>query len=480
MAAYTIDKIEYDNNVYNLQDNVSGYITGISSSDVTTALGFTPYNSSNPSGYTTNTGTVTKVTAGTGLAIGSTAQGNFTTSGTINHTNSVTAQTTQAIYPIKIDAQGHISAYGTAVTPLTAASTLDATKLSGTIPSSCYTDTNTTYALSNALSSHKFTSTLTAGGSGSGTSTATMEFVAGTGITLTDDTTNKKITIATNLTVPTITLNGSGTTSPSFYAPTTAGTNGYVLKSNGSGAPTWTSAILTDTKNTAGSTDSSSKLFLIGATSQAANPQTYSHDTAYVGTDGCLYSGGHKTLVEIYNGTNENTYLQFYPAVFENASGGDDVGITINAYGKADASSWSGMDLFIGHMHMMVSSPIAEKVLFEIGADQSYSRGDGFVYLTGVSTPTTDTDAANKKYVDDSGFKSTTTSLTTSGWSSNSQSVTVSGITSSSTVIISPAPTSYDTYCEKGVYCSAQGSNSLTFKCDTTPTSALTVNILYK
>lgn len=52
----------------------------------------------------------------------------------------------------------------------------------------------------------------------------------------------------------------------------------------------------TDTKNTAGSTNTSSKIFLIGATSQAANPQTYSHDTAYVGTDGCLYSGGTKVL----------------------------------------------------------------------------------------------------------------------------------------------------------------------------------------
>ena len=40
-------------------------------------------------------------------------------------------------------------------------------------------------------------------------------------------------------TVPTITLNGTSTTTPSFYAPTTAGTNGYFLKSNGSGAPTW-------------------------------------------------------------------------------------------------------------------------------------------------------------------------------------------------------------------------------------------------
>ena len=41
--------------------NDAGYITGITSSDVTTALGYTPYNSSNPDGYTSNVGTVTSV-----------------------------------------------------------------------------------------------------------------------------------------------------------------------------------------------------------------------------------------------------------------------------------------------------------------------------------------------------------------------------------------------------------------------------------
>ena len=60
----------------------------------------------------------------------------------------------------------------------------------------------------------------------------------------------------------------------------------------------WTTP--TNTKNTAGSTNSSSKLFLIGATSQSANPQTYSHDTAYVGTDGCLYSNSKKVATEQY------------------------------------------------------------------------------------------------------------------------------------------------------------------------------------
>ena len=53
-----------------------------------------------------------------------------------------------------------------------------------------------------------------------------------------------------------------------------------------------------NTTNTAGATNTSSKIFLVCATSQAVNPQTYSHDTAYVGTDGCLYSNSKKVSVE--------------------------------------------------------------------------------------------------------------------------------------------------------------------------------------
>lgn len=47
-----------------------------------------------------------------------------------------------------------------------------------------------------------------------------------------------------------------------------------------------------DTKNTAGASNTGDKLFLIGAPEQSDYPQTYSHDTAYIGRDGCLYSGG--------------------------------------------------------------------------------------------------------------------------------------------------------------------------------------------
>lgn len=46
----------------------------------------------------------------------------------------------------------------------------------------------------------------------------------------------------------------------------------------------------TDTKNTAGATNSSDRLYLIGATSQGANPQTYSKNSVYIEDDGILIS----------------------------------------------------------------------------------------------------------------------------------------------------------------------------------------------
>lgn len=81
------------------------------------------------------------------------------------------------------------------------------------------TDTNTTYALSGALSSHKFTSTLTAGGSGSGTSTSDFTLAAGTGITITDDASNRKMTIACSVTNTDKRLEVSEATSGTLYYP---------------------------------------------------------------------------------------------------------------------------------------------------------------------------------------------------------------------------------------------------------------------
>lgn len=71
--------------------NSAGYITGITSGDVTTALGYTPYSSSNPNGYTSNVGTVTSVNN-----TQPDSDGNVTLS-IPDTTNIVTTNTTQTI-----------------------------------------------------------------------------------------------------------------------------------------------------------------------------------------------------------------------------------------------------------------------------------------------------------------------------------------------------------------------------------------------
>ena len=128
-AAKTVDITKSALGLGNVENKSSATIRSeLTSANVTTALGFTPYNSTNPNGYTSNIGTITGVTAGTGLSGGGTSG-----AVTLNHSNSVTAQTTQGIYPIKIDAQGHISAYGSAPTTLSGYGITDAKIANGVI-----------------------------------------------------------------------------------------------------------------------------------------------------------------------------------------------------------------------------------------------------------------------------------------------------------------------------------------------------------
>ena len=111
---------------------------------------------------------------------------------------------------------------------------------------------------------------------------------------------------------------------------TGSGTSGYLTKFNGTNtitngpqlgsstttylnnAGSW--ATPPDTKNTAGSTDTASKIYLIGATSQAANPQTYSDNEVYT-TSGVLTTksvqigGGSCSLV--YNSTTKSCDFVF-------------------------------------------------------------------------------------------------------------------------------------------------------------------------
>ena len=71
-----------------------------------------------------------------------------------------------------------------------------------------------------------------------------------------------------------------------------------------------------------------------------------------------------------------------------------------------------------------------------------------------------------------------TVTLTSAWWSSNSQTVSATGVIASNTVIVSPAPSDIADYADCGVYCSAQGSGTLTFGCDTAPSGDIVVNVL--
>ena len=260
---------------------------------------FNLYDSGNSGGTVTSIG-VSNATNG-GLTV---SGGPVTSSGTITigHSNVLSsAQTTQAVYPIKIDKNGHISAYGSAVTiptvPSNIVNTITTTAGAHTTISSqkgnvsfnvptktshltndsgfITTDTNTTYALSGALSSHKFTSTLTAGGSGSGTSTSDFTLAAGTGITITDDASARKMTIACSVTNTDTKVSTAAVTSGTTYYPvlgadtTSAATKFYdktgisYIGTTGSGSTSGT-ATFTIGNNVAGSSGKCGYLDIYG------------------------------------------------------------------------------------------------------------------------------------------------------------------------------------------------------------------------
>ena len=54
----------------------------------------------------------------------------------------------------------------------------------------------------------------------------------------------------------------------------------------------------------------------------------------------------------------------------------------------------------------------------------------------------------------------------------------VSGVTASNNVVVTTAPASIADWQSAGVYCSAQGSGTLTFTCSSTPSASITVNVL--
>lgn len=167
------------------------------------------------------------------------------------------ASKSTGLYKFSTDSTSHISG-------VTAVTKSDITALG--IPSS---DTNTTYSFSSGTGSF----TVTSSGGYAQTVSIGKPSTAGTA--------DKVANTLTFTGYQSKSYNGSAAVSvaiPSKISDLT-NDNGYITS-------------YTDTKNTAGSTNSSSKLYLVGATSQASSPVTYSNSGVYTQSGAVYASAG--------------------------------------------------------------------------------------------------------------------------------------------------------------------------------------------
>lgn len=167
------------------------------------------------------------------------------------------ASKSTGLYKFSTDSTSHISG-------VTAVTKSDITALG--IPSS---DTNTTYSFSSGTGSF----TVTPSGGSSQTVSIGKPSTAGTA--------DKVANTLTFTGYQSKSYNGSAAVSVAIPSKVSDLTNdsGYITS-------------YTDTKNTTGSTNSSSKLYLVGATSQASNPVTYSNSGVYTQGSAVYASAG--------------------------------------------------------------------------------------------------------------------------------------------------------------------------------------------
>lgn len=222
-------------------------------SNFVTSSGVTSIATTSPisGGTITGTGTISHATSGVGDGV--TTAGfykfKYDTYGHVTGVSSVTASDITGLItiPVNTDYQLQLSEVGSSSTYYPVVGNGNSAQ------SRQYDTTGWIYSATNGTTSSAGNATITLGNNKTATttnnkqgkivlygSTAYTHTIEGAPtaartITLPDNTG----TVALTSQIPSITLNGSASTSPSFYSPTGAGTSGQYLKSSGSGAPTW-------------------------------------------------------------------------------------------------------------------------------------------------------------------------------------------------------------------------------------------------
>lgn len=152
-------------------------------------------------------------------------------------------------------------------------------------------------------------------------------------------------------------------------------------------------------------------------------------------------------------------------------------------------SGWAGSTTFTNTIAIIsikadtivIASPApSDKDVFAFSDIYCSAQAEGSLTFTAKTKPTADL-TANLIIVslpEGATATANTCSLTVAGWSSNTQTVSIEGMTADRIAIIGPVVGSIDVCKTNAVYCSAQGNGTLTFKCQTTPSVAITMNVI--
>ena len=284
---------------------------------IVTALGYTPYNATNPAGYTTNTGTVTSInlTAGTGIAV---SGGPITSSGSITVTNTAPDQV------VSLAGAGTTAVTGTypsftitsndqyvgTVTSVSGTGTVNGITLTGSVTSSGSLTLGGT--LSGIANSQLTNSSITINGSaislGGSVSVGTVTSVSGTGtvngITLTGSVTSSgNLTLGGTLSNVSLTAQVTGTLPVGNGGTGTATTftTGSIIFAGASGVYSQDNANFNwdDTNNTLGvgrTASSNVRVYSRGGTTGSGAFSYYGENSAGTGCfgirdDGAFFSG---------------------------------------------------------------------------------------------------------------------------------------------------------------------------------------------
>lgn len=196
------------------------------------------------------------------------------------------------------------------------------------------------------------------------------------------------------------------------------------------------------------------------------NPNAITFTGASTGT----YDGSSALTINIPSGAD--AYTQFTQVVI-----------------SLPLSGWTGSSTFTNTIAVssvkadtiVIASPApSDKDMFAFFNVYCSAQEAGYLTFTAKTRPATDL-TANLIIVtppEGATAAANTCSLTVAGWSSNTQTVSLTGMAADRIAIIGPVADSIDVCKTNAVYCSAQGNGTLTFKCQTTPSVAITMNVI--